>query len=98
MDLPPCQIVPTLADRGKYIASEATFYRILREEKLLAFLASGPKTIQEIVAHGIIYGGHILNNETWNLNMSEKAMMRKHLERLEQLEKVKEENGIYYLN
>jgi transposase InsO family protein len=31
--LPPGQIVPALADEGRYIASEATFYRILREEK-----------------------------------------------------------------
>jgi len=32
--MPPCQIVPTLADEGKYIASESTFYRVLKEEKL----------------------------------------------------------------
>ena len=30
--LPPSQIVPALADEGRYIASESTFYRILREE------------------------------------------------------------------
>jgi putative transposase len=30
--LPPSQIVPTLADEGRFIASESTFYRILREE------------------------------------------------------------------
>lgn len=30
--LPPSQIVPALADMGRYIASESTFYRILREE------------------------------------------------------------------
>lgn len=30
--LPPSQIVPALADDGCYIASESTFYRILREE------------------------------------------------------------------
>ena len=35
-DLPPSQIVPILADAGVYLASESTFYRILREEKLLA--------------------------------------------------------------
>lgn len=35
-NLPPCQIVPKLADMGKYIASESSIYRILREEKLLA--------------------------------------------------------------
>ncbi|CAI2412954.1 Integrase core domain [Serratia ficaria] len=28
--LPPAQIVPMLADEGRYIASESTFYRILR--------------------------------------------------------------------
>lgn len=35
-DLPPTQIVPRLADRGEYVASEATFYRVLKAEKLLA--------------------------------------------------------------
>ena len=35
-DLPPSQIVPILADAGVYMASESSFYRILREEKLLA--------------------------------------------------------------
>ena len=34
--LPPSQIVPRLADQGRYLASESTFYRILREEKQLA--------------------------------------------------------------
>jgi transposase InsO family protein len=29
--LPPSQIVPRLADEGEYVASESTFYRILRE-------------------------------------------------------------------
>ncbi len=33
-DLPPTQIVPKLADNGTYIASESTFYRVLREEKM----------------------------------------------------------------
>ncbi len=35
-DLPPKQIVPKLADRGIFLASESTIYRILREEKQLA--------------------------------------------------------------
>lgn len=33
-DLSPKQIVPRLADCGVYIASESTFYRVLREESL----------------------------------------------------------------
>ena len=32
--MPPSQIVPALADEGVYLASESTFYRILREEKM----------------------------------------------------------------
>src|SRR5688500_2589676 len=32
-NMSPKQIVPRLADEGKYIASESTFYRVLREAK-----------------------------------------------------------------
>ena len=34
--LPPSQIVPRLADQQRYVGSESTFYRILREENQLA--------------------------------------------------------------
>ncbi len=34
-DLSPKQIVPRLADRGEYIASESTIYRILSEQRLM---------------------------------------------------------------
>lgn len=33
-DMSPKQIVPLLADRGTYLASEATFYRVLHDEQL----------------------------------------------------------------
>jgi glyoxylase-like metal-dependent hydrolase (beta-lactamase superfamily II) len=68
-----------------------------REEKLLAFLATGPKTIQEVTDHGVIYGGHKLANGAWDLSKSEKSMMQKHLDRLERLARVKKENGAYVL-
>lgn len=43
--LPPTQIVPILAEQGQYIASESTFYRVLRDEKLLQHRqASRPST------------------------------------------------------
>jgi putative transposase len=35
-DLSPAQIVPTLADEGRYIGSESTVYRILKAEQQLA--------------------------------------------------------------
>ena len=34
-DLPPSQIVPIIAEEGVYVASESSFYRLLRQEKLL---------------------------------------------------------------
>ena len=53
-NLPPCQIVPKLADKGKYVGSESTFYRILRKEKMLAHRSkSSPrvnKKPEELVA------------------------------------------------
>lgn len=33
-ELPPSQIVPRLAEQGIYIASESSFYRVLREEEM----------------------------------------------------------------
>lgn len=33
-DLPPCHIVPALADRGICIASESSFYRVLKAKGL----------------------------------------------------------------
>jgi transposase InsO family protein len=35
-DLPPCKIVPLLADEGCYLASESSFYRVLKAENQLA--------------------------------------------------------------
>jgi transposase InsO family protein len=44
-DLPPTRIVPLLADRGIYIASESTIYRILRAQRQLAHRGtSRPRT------------------------------------------------------
>jgi transposase InsO family protein len=56
-DLSPKQIVPQLADQGEYIASESTIYRILREEKQMAYrepsrAPSKPYRPQEYVASG----------------------------------------------
>lgn len=45
-NLSPKQIVPKLADQKKFIASESTFYRVLREEKQMAHRgrAAAPQT------------------------------------------------------
>jgi transposase InsO family protein len=47
--LPPSQIVPALADQGTYIASEASFYRVLREADQLHHRgkAQAPRTVSK---------------------------------------------------
>ena len=40
--LSPKQIVPRLADEGRYLASESTFYRVLRQERQLVHRAAHP--------------------------------------------------------
>lgn len=55
-NLPPSQIVPKLADKGTYVASESTFYRLLREHKLLHHrgkaAAKKPRKVAEHAATG----------------------------------------------
>lgn len=65
--LPPSQIVPILADRGDYIASESTFYRVLREHRQLTHRqASRPKSQRTqpkalcATAPNQVYSGRIL--------------------------------------
>ncbi len=48
VDLPPTQIVPKLADKGTYIASESTFYRVLREEKMQHYRGRSQKPERRI--------------------------------------------------
>ncbi len=55
-NLPPCQIVPKLADKGEYIGSESSFYRILKKEKLLAHRSKASPRVnkkpEELIASG----------------------------------------------
>lgn len=51
-DLSPKQIVPKLADQGVYIASESSFYRILKEQHMVNHRqASKPATAHRPEAH-----------------------------------------------
>ena len=51
-DLSPKQIVPKLADQGIYLASESTFYRVLKEHKMLTHRqASKPAVTQRPKQH-----------------------------------------------
>ncbi|QYG09528.1 DDE-type integrase/transposase/recombinase [Janthinobacterium sp. PAMC25594] len=65
-DLPPAQIVPRLADEGTYLASESTFYRILRaaQEQQHRGRTKAPQATepQRHVAHG--------PNEVWSWDVT----------------------------
>ena len=45
-DLPPSQIVPALADKGIYIASESTMYKILKNESMLKHRGNGKPSVK----------------------------------------------------
>lgn len=67
VDKTPKEIVPILAQEGKYVASDTTFYRILREEKMLNHREnSRPRTkvckVKELKAIGI--------NQVWSWDIT----------------------------
>ena len=64
-DLPPSKIVPKLADKGEYIASESTFYRVLKEEKLNTHRSKSKKPVKrEIPTHIAIEPNQVW---TWDI-------------------------------
>ncbi len=65
-DLSPCKIVPMLADEGRYLASESTFYRVLRDaEQLTHRQLSRPVKHQRPEA----YEAHAAN-QVWSWDIS----------------------------
>lgn len=65
-DLSPAKIVPTLADEGKYIASESSFFRVLRNEKMMSHRSnSSPRKVtppEELKAR--------MPNEIWSWDIT----------------------------
>lgn len=76
----------TAHGQGVFDASPALIrsYRDIifqRQERLLDLLANGPKSLDEITAACIVYGKPKTIG-AWDLSLSERMMMKKHLERL----------------
>lgn len=68
-----------------------------REALLLDLMEKGPKTIDEITAQGIIYG-KVKTIGAWDLGISERNMMHKHLERLMAQGRVEFDGKMYRLS
>jgi putative transposase len=60
-DLPPSQIVPRLADEGKYIASESSFYRVLREANEMTHRGLSKPPVKRPISTHIATG----SNQVW---------------------------------
>jgi glyoxylase-like metal-dependent hydrolase (beta-lactamase superfamily II) len=69
----------------------------LREEKLLDFLRKGPKTLDQVVQEGIIYGNKSISVGPWDLMLSERMMILKHLSRLVDMNRVMQDEDFYVL-
>ena len=65
-DLSPAQIVPILAEDGIYVASEASFYRILKEKKMLAHRSSARPASHSRPTEYVATGP----NEVWSWDIS----------------------------
>jgi putative transposase len=65
-DLSPNQIVPRLADEGRYIGSEATIFRILREEGQLAHRGRAKAPVRGEIEEHIATGP----NQVWSWDIS----------------------------
>jgi len=68
----------------------------LREEKLIGLLSKGPKTLDQVVQEGIIYGNKSPIGP-WDLTLSERTMILKHLSRLVSMNQVEQEGDFYVL-
>ena len=100
----PAEIYLTAHGKGIYEGDPARIDRYLslifsREERLIEFLRQGAKSLEEITAEGIIYGKNPAFLGVWDLTISERIMIAKHLARLIRLGGVrKEEDDLYFLN
>lgn len=68
-----------------------------REEKLIDLLKKGPRILGEIVEEGIIYGKKSISAGPWDLTLSERVMMAKHLDRLASMDRVRREGDFFIL-
>jgi glyoxylase-like metal-dependent hydrolase (beta-lactamase superfamily II) len=68
----------------------------LREEKLINLLSKGARTLDQIVQEGIIYGNKPPIGP-WDLALSERTMILKHLARLGSINRVEQKGDLYVL-
>jgi glyoxylase-like metal-dependent hydrolase (beta-lactamase superfamily II) len=93
----------TAHGKGIYQGDPAYIDRYLkiifyREDRLFDFLRQGPKTLEQITAEGIIYGKNPAFMGAWDLTISERMMIAKHLDWLIRRGDVRKDGALYVLN
>jgi len=91
----------TAHGKGVYEADPAYIDRYLqvipaREERLLEFLRKKPGNLPEIVSEGFIYGKNPAFLGEWDLAISERMMIAKHLDRLIRQSRVRRDGDFYH--
>ena len=66
VDLSPAKIVPTLADKGIYLCSESTLYRILREEEMNKHRGPKKEAVRREATTHVAFGP----NEVWTWDIT----------------------------
>lgn len=66
-----------------------------REKRLMEFLQKGPKTFEQTVEEGIIYGKNPVSLGPWDLIISERMMIAKHLSRLVNFGRVVRDRNLF---
>jgi glyoxylase-like metal-dependent hydrolase (beta-lactamase superfamily II) len=91
----------TAHGKGVYEGDPAYIDRYLRiiharEERLLEFLQKEPRSLGEIVSEGLIYGKNPDSLGEWDLTISERMMIAKHLDRLIGQGRVRRDGDFYH--
>jgi hydroxyacylglutathione hydrolase len=68
-----------------------------REERIIDLLRKGAKTLDQVVQEGIIYGKKSISTGPWDLILTERVMMAKHLDRLVRTSRVRKEGDFFIL-
>jgi glyoxylase-like metal-dependent hydrolase (beta-lactamase superfamily II) len=97
----PCETYLTAHGKGIHEGDPAHIERYLasiyrREESLVEFLREAPRTLKEITEKGIIYGPNKTLAGVWDLGISERAMMEKHLRYLMKRDLVRREGDLFH--
>jgi hypothetical protein len=68
-----------------------------REDKIIDLLRKGARTLEQVVQEGIIYGKRTISTGPWDLTLTERIMIAKHLDRLVGMNRVRREGDFFIL-